>query len=90
MVIETKYNIGDRVWVVGEVTNGKGVPYEVEVYSEKIKCISYEDELIYNVGKEFVEFREDEIIPYADLERLANRIKEIDDKIILKQNMEEN
>ena len=83
MKIETKYNIGERVWVVDEVTNGEDVPYEIEVYSDKIECISYEDELIYNVGKEFVEFKEDEIIPYADLEKVLNRIKEIDEKIIL-------
>ena len=84
MVIETKYNIGDRVWVVDEVTNGEDVPYEIEVYSDKIECISYEDELIYIIGEASVGFNEDEIIPYTDLEKLTNRIKEIDDKIILK------
>ena len=83
MVIETKYNIGDRVWVVDEVTNGEDVPYEIEVYSEEIRYISYENELIYHVGEGCVEFREDEVIPYENLEKLAKKIKEIDDRIIL-------
>ena len=85
MKIETKYNIGDRVWVVGEVKDKEGIPYEIEVYSDKIECISYEDELVYTIGEACVEFKEDEIIPYDDLEKLASRIKEIDDKIILEE-----
>ena len=83
MVIETKYNIGERVWVVDEVTNSKGVPYEIQVYSEVIKYVTYEDELFYHVGEAYEEIKEDEIIPYTDLEKLVNRIKEIDEKIML-------
>ena len=71
MKIETKYEIGDHIWVVYKHEG------EVYVYDDQIVniVINKDKELIYSLNKCYEEFYEDEIISYEDLMGLANRVK---------------
>lgn len=71
MKIETKYNIGDRVWVVYE---NKG---EVCVYDDIILYIAIEAEVLYVTKEGTVEICEDEIILYEESDKLVTKIKEV-------------
>lgn len=78
MKIETKFNIGDRVWIVYEY---KG---EVNVYSDEIDSIVIEKGgrlLIWFKDSDAMDVYEEELIEYNDLKKLAEKILEIDNKI---------
>lgn len=68
MKIETKYNIGDRVWVVYE---DRG---EVSVYDTTIDSICYEKDGLCYFTKECNDYLEEMLIPYSDTTELLNRI----------------
>lgn len=77
MKVETKYDIGDKVWVVYEC-NG-----EVNVYSDIIDSIVVTKEGVRIWFKECCDcdMTEDEIILYEDTEALVDKIMELDNKI---------
>lgn len=78
MKIETKFNIGDRVWIVYEY---KG---EVNVYSDEIDSMTIENSgrlSIWFKDSDAMDVYEEELIEYNDLKKLAEKILEIDNKI---------
>lgn len=78
MKIETKFNIGDRVWIVYEYKR------EVNVYSDEIDSIVIEKGgrlLIWFKDSDAMDVYEEELIEYNDLKKLAEKILEIDNKI---------
>lgn len=78
MKIETKFNIGDRVWIAYE---NRG---EVNVYSDEIDSMTIENGgrlLIWFKDSDAMDVYEEELIEYNDLKKLAERILEIDNKI---------
>lgn len=78
MKIETKFNIGDRVWIVYE---NRG---EVNVYSDEIDSMTIENSgrlLIWFKDSDAMDVYEEELIEYNDLKKLAEKILEIDNKI---------
>ncbi len=87
MKIETKFNIGERVWIVYEY-NG-----EVNVYSDEIDSMVVEKDgriqLYFKVSDSFDTYEED-VFSYNDMEGLMNKIKELDDKIREKEEHENN
>ena len=72
MKVETKYEIGQKIWVVYS-NNG-----EAAVYQDTIDeiCINKAG-LLYLTKIAYVELEEDEIIPYQNDSRLLSKIKEI-------------
>lgn len=82
MKIETKYEIGQHIWVVYE---DKG---EISLYDDYIGWITFEDDLEYGTKETCVELSEEEIILYDDTETLVNRIKEIMKEIRERENDE--
>lgn len=76
MKIETKYDVGQHIWVVDECKK------EVSVYDDYIVTIVQEIDNLYYCSKEaYNEYKEDEIIPYEDTNKLVEKIKEILKKI---------
>lgn len=78
MKIETKFNIGDRVWIVYE---NRG---EVNVYSDEIDSMTIENSgrlSIWFKDSDAMDVCEEELIEYNDLKKLAEKILEIDNKI---------
>lgn len=75
MKIETKYNIGDRVWVVYEA-NG-----EASVYDTVIEEIAFNNKETYYYGKEAIDIREPNMIPYNDSDELYNKIVDLMNEI---------
>ena len=47
MKIETKYNIGDKVWIVYEANTPNGLSGEVSVYDAVIESITADSEGVY-------------------------------------------
>ncbi len=87
MKIETKFNIGDRIWVVYEHRGG------VYVYSDEIDGMGIERDnkvaLYLKVSDSFDTYEED-VFEYNDIEGLMNKIKELDDKIREEEEHEDN
>lgn len=78
MKIETKFNIGDRVWIVYE---NRG---EVNVYSDEIDSMTIENSgrlSIWFKDSDAMDVYEEELIEYNNLKKLAEKILEIDNKI---------
>ena len=78
MKIETKFNIGDRVWIVYE---NRG---EVNVYSDEIDSMTIENGgrlLIWFKDSDAMDVYEEDLIRYEDLKTLSERVLEIDNKI---------
>lgn len=75
MKIETKYDIGQRIWIVYE---HKG---EVHIYDDFIVSIGWEDYLYYITKEACEEVKEEEVVLYEDTEKLVNKIKECMEKI---------
>lgn len=72
MKIESKFEIGQAVWVVYE--NNR----EVSIYDDKIDEICVDKDGIYYMLKEAcIDGREEEIVEYEDKERLINKIEEL-------------
>lgn len=88
MKIETKYNIGDKVWIVYEgdfynsSTGERQNSCEVSVYTDTITEFTfYENGLVYNFENCPDELKEDEIILYDDKIALLDKIEELMNKI---------
>lgn len=87
MEIKTKYNIGDRIWVVNEAeyyNNEKqrrekaGVVEVFDDYIENILVCSNEGDVIYTLKQaEILELLEWDIIPYEDKQALLDRIEKV-------------
>ena len=75
MKIETKYNIGDRVWVVYEARG------EVSVYDTIIEEIVHNKTETYYFGKEAIDIHETNMIPYNDSDELYNKIIDLMNEI---------
>ena len=75
MKIETKYNIGDKVWVVYE---NQG---EVCVYDTEITDIFIDKDGINYYGKEGMDYLEDLLISYNEKDKLLERILSIINEI---------
>ena len=73
MQIKTKYDIGQRVWVVYE---NQG---EVSVYDDYIDeiCVNNEKQTYYILKNACIDREEKDIILYEDTEKLVEKIKEI-------------
>lgn len=79
MKIESKFNIGDRVWVVYEYDS------EIRVYSDYITeiLIKKENEIRYWLeNTDCDNFKESALIPYNNIDLLTLTIKFLDNKII--------
>lgn len=78
MKIETKFNIGDKVWVVYEY-NG-----ELSVYSDVIDGFSIDnkgDLTVYLKDSDYFERNESDLILYDDTEALIEKIIDTDKQI---------
>ena len=87
MKIETKFSIGDRIWVVYEHRG------EVHVYSDEIDSIIIERDnkvALYLKNSNSFNTYEEDVFKYDDIEGLMNKIKELDDKIRKEEEHENN
>ena len=87
MKIETKFSIGDRIWVVYEHRGG------VYVYSDEIDSIIIERDnkvALYLKNSDSFDIYEEDVFKYDDIEGLMNKIKELDDKIRKEEEHENN
>lgn len=78
MKIETKFNIGDRVWIVYE---NRG---EVNVYSDEIDSMTIENSgrlSIWFKDSDAMDVYEEDLIRYEDLKTLSERVLELDNKV---------
>lgn len=78
MKIETKFNIGERVWVVYEY-NG-----ELSVYSDVVDGFSIDnkgDLTVYLKNSDYFERNESDLILYDDTEALIEKIIDTDKQI---------
>jgi len=85
MQIKTKYNIGDRIWLIYEPTyynqneNRQVLTGEVALYDTTIvNIVIGENEINYCCGDEnYTELKEEEVVPYEDKEGLLKKIEEV-------------
>ena len=83
MTIKTKYEIGQRVWIVYE---NRG---EACVYDDYIDEIFVNDEGInYMLREACIDGKEENIIPYEDTDKLVEKIKQIVEDIRKKEREE--
>ena len=83
MKIQTKYEIGDKVWIVYE---NRG---EACVYDDYIDEIFVNDEGInYMLREAYIDGKEENIIPYEDTDKLVEKIKQIMEDIRKKEREE--
>lgn len=76
MVIQTKYEIGQRVWIIYE-SNG-----EVCVYDDTIAEIGVDDKRIYYIlDNACIDREEEDIVLYENTDKLVEKIKETMDNI---------
>lgn len=77
MKIETKYEVGQRLWIVYEARG------EVHLYDDTIDniVINEKKELLYCTKEASEEVREEDVIPYDDSNKLLNKIKELLEKV---------
>lgn len=87
MKIETKFSIGDRIWVVYEHRGG------VYVYSDEIDSIIIGRDnkvALYLKNSDSFDIYEEDVFKYDDIDGLMNKIKELDDKIRKEEEHENN
>lgn len=87
MTIKTKFDIGERVWVVDSY---KG---EVEVYSDEIDSFVIESDgrvSVYFKNSDALDVYEEDLIAYEDDKGLLDRIKKLDKEIIEEEKKNEN
>jgi len=84
MNIKTKYEIGDRVWVVYEpIINNQHFHNEptgeVAMYDDVISSIEiHKDEIFYLLEKaDCVDLKEDEVILYHETDKLLAKIQKL-------------
>lgn len=87
MIINSKFNTGNRVWVVQERNKA------INIYSDTIEEISVVytnkgNKIKYWLKNSYEYFDEKEIINYEDKEKLISMIKDLDNKIITEELME--
>lgn len=80
MKIETKYNIGQHIWVVYE---NRG---EICIYDDYIGWISYEEKLQYGTRETCNDLNEEDIVLYDETDKLVSKIKDMMDKIREREN----
>ena len=80
MKLETKYDIGQHIWVVYEDRGTVGV------YDDYIGWISYEDGLMYGLKESCDDLNEEEIILYEETEKLVEKIQKLMEEIREKKN----
>ena len=71
MNIKTKYEIGQHIWVVYK---DRGV---VSIYDDYIGWIAYEDYLYYGLKETCNDVNEEDIILYEELDKLAEKVKQL-------------
>ena len=73
MNIKTKYEVGTHIWVVYE-NNG-----EVHVYDDEIVniVIDSDKQLLYCSKCGYEEFKEEDIILYEELDKMAEKVKQL-------------
>ena len=83
MELKTKYNIGQRVWIVAE----NKMHEEVGVFSDTIAeiCVTEKRGLVYILNRLCDEVKEENIIPYEDTESLLQEILGIDNRLYFKE-----
>ena len=90
MKIETKYNIGDRVWIVKEgsyynsTTGKRELSDELEVFDDYITAINIEEgnNIIYVLKyADMIDLAENDIILYNEKDKLIQKIEELMNKI---------
>lgn len=81
MQIKTKFNIGDRVWIVEEF---KGI---VSAYSDIIESynISKDGNIPWFKESDAFDVKEEELIAYEDKESLIQKIYKVDKTLIKKE-----
>ena len=82
MKIETKFNIGDRVWIAYEYKD------EINIYSDEIDGMAIEKGgkiLVFFKNSDTFDIYEDDLILYDDTNALIEGIKKLDDKIAEEQ-----
>jgi len=85
MQIKTKYNIGDRVWVVKEAdyynieTKKRELTGVLEVFDDYIESIQvFNEGIIYTLQQaDMLELFEHEVILYEDKKGLVEKIEEV-------------
>lgn len=81
MEIKTKYEIGQKVWVLIENIEHK----EIEVFSDTISgIVIYENKICYFLKELCDEIDEKDIITYENTELLVKKIIDIDRKLNFK------
>lgn len=97
MNIKTKYNIGDKVWVVYEpIINNQyhnNEPSgEVSTYEDTICSIEINEEGIFYLLEiaDCVDLKEEEIILYEETDKLLNKIKQLMNEIKEREKENEN
>ena len=83
MFIQTKYEIGDRVWIVYE---NKGEACVYDDYIEEI-CVN-SDGINYMLKEACMDIAEDDVVPYEDTDKLIEKIKQIMEDIGKKESEE--
>lgn len=94
MQIKTKYNIGDRVWVVKEAdyynteTRKRELAGVLEVFDDYIESIQvYNEGVIYILRQaDMLELYEHEVILYDNKEGLVKKIEEVMEIINKREN----
>ena len=76
MKIQTKYEIGDKVWIIYE---NKGEACVYDDYIEEI-CVG-ENGLYYMLKEACIDRNENDIILYEDTDKLVEKIKQIMEEI---------
>ena len=76
MKIETKYNIGDKVWIVYEANIQYGLAGEVNLYDDVITDIIIDKDGV-TYATEHTDVKETDIIPYEDKSALLIKIQEV-------------
>ena len=80
MFIQTKYEIGQRVWIVYEHQG------EACVYDDIIAEIGVDDKRIYYILENAcIDIGEEEIVLYEDTDKLVEKIKQIMEDIRKKE-----
>ena len=83
MTIQTKYEIGQRVWIIYE---NKGEACVYDDYIEEI-CVG-ENGLYYMLKEVCIDGNENDIILYEDTDKLVEKIKQIMEEIREKESEE--
>lgn len=84
MLIKTKYNVGQHIWIVYE---DRG---EVSVYDTHIDSISIEKDGLCYFTTECNDYKEEQIVLYEDKDKLIEKIEELMERIHKREVEEKN